>query len=109
MCIVNHVTFLPVSSSSAQASSSPAAALVSRLQFHKLLVQAVQRLRKRSKSDLDLAAKLLLKAASELATIKATTHLAAGQAVELMGYDPGLNSHLVPPVPPRVVEVRGLF
>jgi hypothetical protein len=84
-------------------SSPAAAALASRLQFHKLLLQALVRLQQRTKPDLDAAAKLLQKARTELAAVKASAGL--GQSGDL-GVDPGLNSHLTPAVPMRVVEVR---
>jgi hypothetical protein len=88
-------------------SSPAAAALAARLLFHKLLLQALVRLQQSTKPDLDAAAKLLQKARAELASIKASAGLgqSGGQSGDV-GVDPGLNSHLTPAVPMRVVEVR---
>jgi hypothetical protein len=44
------------------ATAAAAAAVVARLQFRRLLLQALIRIKRRQKQDLDQAAKLLLKA-----------------------------------------------
>lgn len=79
-----------------------AAALVARLQFRKLLFQGISKLQRKQKQDLDMAHKLFLKALTELDNIRDSMHLASS---DILGFDESLNSHLDPPVPPRVVKV----
>lgn len=87
-------------------------ALLARLQLRKLLLQAVSRLRQRTKQDLDAAGKCLARAAGELTTVRASSSLGSisgggddDDAWAALGFDPTLNSHLAPPAPPRVVKV----
>ncbi|GBF89805.1 hypothetical protein Rsub_02975, partial [Raphidocelis subcapitata] len=107
------------------------AALLCRIHLRKLLYQAVSRLRGRTKQDLDAAAKCLARAATELAAARASAHLGSPHAHgsgsgggggggggsggsedeeeddavwAALGFDPGLNAHLAPPAPPRVVK-----
>eukprot|EP00877_Chromochloris_zofingiensis_P013766 jgi/Chrzof1/8643/Cz03g18200.t1 len=86
-----------------QRSSMLAAALVARLQFRKLLFQGISKLQRKQKQDLDMAHKLFLKALTELDNIRDSMHLASS---DILGFDESLNSHLDPPVPPRVVKVK---
>lgn len=67
-------------------------------------------MRQRTKQDLDAAAKCLGRAANELAAAKASAQLGSVDegdqaAWGTLGFDPGLNSHLAPPAPPRVIKV----
>jgi hypothetical protein len=62
--------------------------------------------------DLDAAHKYLVRAASELAAVRASAALGVAPpsssddgAWPELGFDPGLNSHLAPPAPPRVLKV----
>jgi len=99
------------------------AALLSRLHLRKLLYQATTKMRHRTKQDLDAAHRFLQRAVGELAAARASAGLGALQPragggaegdddeagwLEL-GFDRGLNSHLAPPAPPRVVKVRLAF
>ncbi|WIA23577.1 hypothetical protein OEZ85_000294 [Tetradesmus obliquus] len=90
-------------SDGAAAAAAAAAAVVSRLQFRRLLLQALIRIKRRQKQDLDQAAKLLLKAQAELSGIRAS--LSLGASHQGLGWQEDMNSHLVPAVPPRTVKV----
>lgn len=90
--------------SQAAAAASLAAAIVARLQFRKLILSGMIRLKRRSKPDLDQAAKIFVRAQAELAVIRSSLGSGSDQG---LGWDQDINSHLVPAVPPRVVQVIG--
>lgn len=85
-----------------QAAASLAAAIVARLQFRKLILQGLIRLKRKLKPDVDQAAKLFVKAQGELAVLRSTLGLGVDHG---LGWDGDVNSHLIPAVPPRVVQV----
>ncbi|KAF8061133.1 NAA35 [Scenedesmus sp. PABB004] len=85
------------------AGGAAGAALAARLQFRRLLLQGLVKLKRRQKQDLDQAAKLFLRAQGELAAVRAS--LGLGAAHVRLGWDENINAHLVPAAPPRVVKM----
>jgi hypothetical protein len=81
---------------------SLAVAIEARLQFQKLLLQGMVKLKQRGLQDLDAASKCFSKALDKLAIISSSLNLARDAD---LGRDENINSHLVPAVPPRVVPV----
>lgn len=83
--------------------------------MRKHFYQALLRLRGRTKQDLDAAARHLARAVAELASVRASAGLgavaedAADAAWAELGFDPALNAHLAPPMPPRVCKVGQLL
>lgn len=78
--------------------------LIARLSFRKNFHRALVKLQLKTKADLDLAHKLLLKALGDLERVRASSR--AGFAQQLQGYCPSVNQYLLGPAPPRVVVLR---